>query len=371
MALGIYAFAAGYIMSVIPLISERYGIEQDLIHWLTSAFYLGLLLGSTKAEWLIKPCGNKHSFMISLLILALSTLFMPFVTHPMAWMVLRFLAGISVAVLFVAVESWLMQSDPQQRAKRLGFYMITLYGGGMCGQLLIGQIPLHAHLPFYFSALLMVLATAVLLKAKEPRLDVELESNALSATGTMGKLNHSAVIGSVVSGLLLATIYGLMPLELSLRNIDSERIGALMACLMLGGFLVQLSIPWLSQFVSKTLLMAGFSLIGAMAGASMVLSDSIITLALVFFWLGVAVFALYPIAINLACQHAHASHIVHVTQWMLLMYSMGSVMGPILAGWLAQWHWSLEYYLLLTLLSTCLYMLVVSLKTKPAYMANE
>ncbi len=371
MALAIYAFAAGYIMSVIPLISVDYGIAQDFIHWLTSAFYLGLLFGSVKAESLIKPWGNKRSFIVSLWAFGLTLVLMPFFTHPIAWLGLRFLAGISVAILFVAVESWLMQSEQQQRAKRLGFYMITLYGGGMCGQLFIGKIPFEHHWPFFFSALLMLLATGVLLKAKPPQSIAMPEVDVVSAPYAVTKITHSAMIGSVVSGLLLASLYGLMPLELSRRAIDSDRIGALMACMMLGGFLVQLSIPWLSQWLSKTLLMAAFCLLGAIASASMILSSGLLSLALVFFILGMAAFALYPIAINLACQHAHASQIVHVTQWMLFMYSIGSVIGPVLASWFARDQAGMAYYLLLTMLSTCFYMLVISVKTKPAYMANE
>ncbi len=56
-------------------------------------------------------------------------------------------AGIAVAGIFVVVESWLLHGDEQGRAKRLGIYMVSLYGGTALGQMAIGQLGVAGAVP--------------------------------------------------------------------------------------------------------------------------------------------------------------------------------------------------------------------------------
>jgi hypothetical protein len=89
------------------------------------------------------------------------------------------------------------------------------------------------------------------------------------------------------------------------------------------------------------------------------------------FVLGMAVFALYPVAINLGCDKLDASYIVSATQVMLFSYSVGSVAGPVLADWFMLGSQGLMGYLFATLLATCIYMLLASVKTKRQAVAGE
>ncbi len=62
----------------------------------------------------------------------------------------------------------------------------------------------------------------------------------------ISKLSHKALIGCIVSGLTLGSIYGLMPVELAQRNIAHQDIGGLMALVIMGGMAVQPMVTWLS-----------------------------------------------------------------------------------------------------------------------------
>lgn len=81
-----------------------------------------------------------------------------------------------------------------------------------------------------------------------------------------------------------------------------------------------------------------------------------------YFILGAASFALYPIAISLACDKLPSTKIVSATEVMLLCYSLGSVAGPLLALSLSDKGHGMMIYLAICLLSTCLYMLLKSLQ---------
>jgi hypothetical protein len=89
------------------------------------------------------------------------------------------------------------------------------------------------------------------------------------------------------------------------------------------------------------------------------------------FLLGMATFALYPVAINLGCDKLDANYIVSATQVMLFSYSIGSVAGPVAADWFMTGAQGLMGYLFATLLATCIYMLIASIKTKRQAVAGE
>ncbi|EKO3962442.1 MFS transporter [Vibrio fluvialis] len=368
-ALALYAIASGYLMSLIPLMLSHYGLEESLASWLASAFYAGLLLGAMIMEPFVNRLGHRMAFIWCLAILLLSIIALPSLPYASAWLITRFIAGVAVAGVFVVVESWLLHGDETGRAKRLGIYMASLYGGTAIGQLGIGVLGVSGGVPFIAITTLLLLASVVLIYGESDQPPSQ-HSESLSWK-QMTKLSHAAIIGCLVSGLTLGAIYGLMPVELSTRGISNTHIGTLMALVILGAMAVQPMVPWLSKFMGRKLLMAMFCLIGAGAAAMPLIYSGINMLAAGLFVLGMATFAIYPIAINLGCDKLDASYIVSATQVMLFSYSIGSVAGPVLADWFMQGTQGLLGYLFVTLLATCIYMLLSSVKTKREWVAGE
>ncbi|MDE1223393.1 MFS transporter [Vibrio aestuarianus] len=368
-ALSLYAIASGYLMSMIPLMLPHYGLESSLASWLASAFYAGLLLGALVVEPFVNRVGHRIAFVWCLVALMLTIIALPAMHIAEVWLVARFIAGAAVAGVFVVVESWLMHGDEKGRAKRLGIYMAALYGGTALGQLGIGYLGVSGGVPFIAIITLLLIASTVLIYGDSDQPSTQ-HSSSLSLKQVF-KLNHAALLGCAVSGLTLGAIYGLMPIELELRGINHTDLGSLMALVVLGGMAVQPMVPWLSKFMGRTLLMAMFCLLGSAAIAMTLLQSGIMMLAASLFVLGMATFALYPIAINLGCDKLDENYIVSATQVMLFSYSIGSVSGPLIADWFMQRSQGLMGYLLVALLTTCLYMLMASMKTKRQWVAGE
>ncbi|WP_260260613.1 MFS transporter [Vibrio intestinalis] len=368
-ALALYAVASGYLMSLIPLMLPHYGLDGSLASWLASVFYAGLLVGAMVIEPLVNKVGHRNAFIYCLLAFISTILVLPTIASASAWLVARFIAGIAVAGVFVIVESWLLHGDESARAKRLGLYMGSLYGGSSLGQLGIGFLGITGSVPFIAIFLLLSLAIVVLFFGRSDQ--PESGHSASLSLKQMTKLNHAAIIGCIVSGLTLGAIYGLMPVELSNRGIANDDLGGLMALIILGGMAVQPIVPWLSKFLGRTLLMALFCLLGV-GSISLAASDSsIYLLGISLFVLGMAVFAIYPVAINLGCDKLDPSYIVSVTQVMLFSYSIGSVAGPVIADGFMLGTQGLLGYLFAALLATCIYMLLASIKGKRQAMAGE
>ncbi|NIY93272.1 MFS transporter [Vibrio diazotrophicus] len=368
-ALTFYAVASGYLMSLIPLMLPHYHLESSLASWLASVFYAGLLIGAMIVDPAVNRLGHRNAFIAFLIVLLLSIVTLPLIANSTVWLVARFIAGIAVAGVFVVVESWLLHGDESGRAKRLGIYMAALYGGSAIGQLGISYIGINGAVPFLTISALLLLASVVLIFGKSTQ-PTSQQAVSLSLR-QMAKLNHAAIMGCIVSGLTLGAIYGLMPVELDNRGLDHSNMGALLALVILGGMAIQPSVPWLSKHLGRTLLMALFCLIGSGAVMLPLFDSSLAMLAVSLFVLGMATFALYPIAINLGCDKLDASYIVSATQVMLFSYSVGSVVGPVIADWFLQNGQGLLGYLLVIQMATCLYMLLASIKTKRQWVAGE
>lgn len=368
-ALTFYAVASGYLMSLIPLMLPHYQLENSLASWLASVFYAGLLIGAMIVDPVVNRLGHKNAFIAFLMILLVSIVTLPLIANSAVWLASRFIAGIAVAGIFVVVESWLLHGDESGRAKRLGIYMAALYGGSAIGQLGISYIGINGSVPFLTISALLLLASVVLIFGKSTQ-PASQQATSLSLR-QMTKLNHAAIMGCIVSGLTLGAIYGLMPVELDNRGLDHSNMGALLALVILGGMAIQPSVPWLSKYIGRTLLMALFCLIGSGAVMLPFFDSSLTMLAVSLFVLGMATFALYPIAINLGCDKLSANYIVSATQVMLFSYSVGSVLGPVIADWFLQNGQGLLGYLFVIQMATCLYMLIASIKAKRQWVAGE
>lgn len=362
--LSFFAVASGFLMSLIPLSLESFGLSLSLTPWLASIFYFGLLIGSLQIETIVTKIGHRIAFILFLGGLLLSVLLMIAIPSEVSWLASRFVAGIAVAGVFVVVESWLLMADTaKQRAKRLGLYMTSLYGGTSLGQLGIAPIGVEGIFPFgvVMCVLMLSILPPLLIKTGQP----DCTQHQKIKFAELKKLSRPAIFGCLVSGMLMGPIYGLMPVYISEQTGSTERVGMLMAVIILGGMLVQPLVSYLSPKMSKSLLMSLFCLFGTMGIVGILSMHEPVLLGLSYLLLGACTFALYPIAITLACDGLDRAKIVSVTEIMLLSYSFGSVTGPLLAQAFEHYRSGLVVYLGTCFISTCIYMLLSSAHSAP------
>ena len=359
--LSLFAIASGYLMSLIPLSLSQFGLSSNLAPWLASIFYLGLLIGANGIESIVAKIGHRFSFILFLMLLSSTVLLMVVFPSNTIWLFSRFLAGIAIAGIFVVVESWLLIADTaKRRAKRLSFYMIALYGGGALGQLGISHIGVDGSKPYIVICVLVLLAILPPLLIKKGQPDFHKQQKI--SLSEIRHISRPAIIGCIVSGLTLGPIYGLLPVYIKTQTGNDNDTGLLMALVILGGMAVQPIVSYLSPRFNKSLLMAFFSLIGTLAIFTLIISNQNLIMTLAYTLLGGCVFALYPIAISLACEALNSTKIVAATQIMLLSYSLGSVIGPIFALKFQSVQNSLLVYLGLCLTSTVIYMLIKAVR---------
>ncbi|MCP4954075.1 MFS transporter [Photobacterium aquimaris] len=367
--LTVFAIASGYLMSLIPLSLANFNIDSSYASWLASIYYIGLLIGSLMIEPIIAKIGHRIAFISFLTLLAATVAVLPFFPHKELWLFARLVAGMAVAGIFVVVESWLLIGDSaKERAKRLGFYMTSLYGGTTIGQLAVGYFGVQGFVPFVVILALLFIAILPPLFIKQGQPDSH--GHQVLSLKQITRLSKPAIIGCITSGVVMGSIYGLMPLALKASSLSTNQVGVLMAAIILGGMVIQPIISKLSTVMSKTLLLALMSLLGVFAMGLTYLSTDYVVLISALALLGMSAFALYPIAITLACDNLDSSYIVAATQVMLFSYSIGSALGPIGANSFMSEQNGLMDFFFIVLLATAIYMLIASLQRKPQVLAS-
>ena len=364
LGLSFFAVASGFLMSLIPLSLKANGLPADLAPWLASIFYLGLLIGAFTIQRIVAVTGHRIVFILFLLLLTLTVAVQVVWAGKTAWLAARLVAGIAVAGVFVVVESWLlMTATAKARAKRLGLYMTSLYGGTAVGQLAIKPLGIDGALPYLVVIGLLLVAAMVplLVRSGQPN-QHQCEPLRLKE---LKVLSRPAIMGCLVSGLVLGPVYGLMPLYIAQTDY-APNTGLLMAVIILGGMLVQPLVSYLSPRCSKRLLMASFCAMGGLSVMGIAWAAELSVIMGCYLLLGACSFALYPVAIALACDGLPVTKIVAATEFMLLSYSIGSVAGPLLAANTGIASQGLPVYLAVCLLATSLYMLLSSNRRVPA-----
>ncbi|HIE6714912.1 TPA: MFS transporter, partial [Escherichia coli] len=251
-----------------------------------------------------------------------------------SWLAWRFVAGVGCAMIWVVVESALMCSGTSRnRGRLLAAYMMVYYVGTFLGQLLVSKVSteLMSVLPWVtgltLAGILPLLFTRVLNQQAENH-----DSTSITA---MLKLRQArlGVNGCIISGIVLGSLYGLMPLYLNHKGVSNASIGFWMAVLVSAGILGQWPIGRLADKFGR-LLVLRVQVFVVILGSIAMLSQAAMAPAL--FILGAAGFTLYPVAMAWACEKVEHHQLVAMNQALLLSYTVGSLLGPSFTAMLMQ-----------------------------------
>ncbi|WP_338508097.1 MFS transporter [Erwinia aphidicola] len=321
--------------TLVPLWLTHDALPTWQVGMVSSSYYCGNLLGTLIAGWTIKNYGFNRSYYFASLLFALATVALGLGTGFWSWALWRFIAGVGCALIWVVVESALLCNGTlRNRGRLLAAYMIMYYIGTVLGQLLVSKVS---------TELLHVLpwVTGVVLAAILPLVFCRVTANQMEEEATPGRLwpmlrRRSArlgINGCIISGIVLGSLYGLMPLYLSHQGMSDSTIGYWMALLVSAGIISQWPIGRLADRFGR-LLVLRVQVFVVILGALAMLGNAAMAPAL--FILGCAGFTLYPVAMSWACEKVGHHELVAMNQALLLSYTVGSLAGPTMTSMLMQ-----------------------------------
>ncbi|QNQ19796.1 MFS transporter [Kosakonia sp. SMBL-WEM22] len=320
--------------TLVPLWLAHENLPTWQVGMVGSSYFTGNLLGTLLTGRLIRQMGFNRSYYIASLIFAAGCVGLGLMVGFWSWMIWRFIAGVGCAMIWVVVESALMSSGTSQnRGRLLAAYMMVYYIGTVLGQLMVSKLPteLMSVLPW---------VTGMVLAAMLPLLFTRIvnqhsEEQVASSIWPMLRLRQArlGVNGCIISGIILGSLYGLMPLYLSHQGVSDSGIGFWMALMVSAGIIGQWPIGRIADRFGR-LLVLRVQVFVVIIGCLGMLSNAAMAPAL--FVLGTAGFTLYPVAMAWACEKVEHHQLVAMNQALLLSYTIGSLLGPTLTSMLMQ-----------------------------------
>ncbi|QHM70467.1 MFS transporter [Mixta intestinalis] len=324
--------------TLVPLWLTHDNLPTWQVGMVSSSYFTGNLVGTLVAGWLIKHYGFNRSYYLASLVFATATASLGFSDGFWSWTVWRLVAGIGCAWIWVVVESALLCSGTlRNRGQLLAAYMIVYYLGTVAGQLLVSKVP---------TGIMNVLpwVSAVILAGVLPVLFMRINPVANEEEGAPGRIwpmlrrrsSRLGINGCIMSGIVLGSLYGLMPLYLAHKGVSDANVGYWMALLVSAGIIGQWPIGRLADRYGR-LLVLRVQVFVLILGAVAMLSNTAMAPAL--FILGASCFTLYPVAMSWACETVKHHELVAMNQALLMSYTIGSLAGPSMTAMLMQ-HYS-------------------------------
>ncbi|MFT5699041.1 MAG: MFS family permease [Desulforhopalus sp.] len=212
-----------------------------------SGYFLGLMVGCNIVPKMVGRVGHVRTFGALASLASTSILVQAVFVAPWIWWAMRFVTGFAYAGLFIVVESWINEAaDNGNRGKLLSFYMLVSLGGMVGGQMLLNLSNPSGFELFVLVSLLVSLAVIPILlsTARAPKIDV------LENVGVLQlyRVSPLGVFGMFVSGMSIGAFLGMGAVYATEIGLSVKDVSFFMSTLILGGFLFQYPLGWLSDY---------------------------------------------------------------------------------------------------------------------------
>lgn len=320
---------------LLPVRLNLRGYSSYEIGLITAAYYAGMFLGAFHTERLILRIGHIRAFAFFTSLLTASILLPGLWEFPFTWAVFRFVGGISLAGLYIVIESWILAFSATEgnRGKNLAFYMISYSLGSSLGPLFLNTSSPETLGPFCLTAIFLAFSTFPLILTKSKAPEFHLPS-ALKMQ-ELFKLSPAGFLGGILSGLLFSAVLGFLPVVAQKVGFPLSQTTYLMTTLTLGGLIFQYPVGFFTDRFDPRFILLGLTLLVSLAsGAALLFFHSFMPTYLgCVFIIGGGTYALYPVALSCACAYVKSEDIVNVSQGLNISYGLGAMGGPVLAAW--------------------------------------
>ncbi|NQV59968.1 MAG: MFS transporter [Alphaproteobacteria bacterium] len=317
------ASAAGEGLAGIGLIPAAYGV--------------GFVIGCFWGRRLIERIGHIRGFVVAGALLAALAIAMQLLPNTTAWIFIRAMMGCSIAVISTCADSWVGHGTPWAlRGRVLGLYAASTKLAHVAAPSLLALSPFISDQAILLAALLFALSLLPVAMTSMPA--PEMEPTQRVSFSILLSAAPSSIVAAFAIGLANGAILNLLPAHGVSIGLPQAEVLAMLAAAHVGGLVWQWPIGMLSDAVDRRVVLAG----GLVGAAFVAVAMSVPTVArsdaaifLVFAWGGMAL-SLYSVSLAHAIDHFERDDLLALCATMLITWSIGSVLGPALAGLLMQ-----------------------------------
>ena len=333
LSVAILLLGNGLLGTLLIVRAGQEGFSAAAISAMMSFYFAGFTIGALVLPRIIVSVGHVRTFAGFAAIASMTALLHVAFVNPVAWMPLRLVTGFAYAGMILATESWLNAHAVQStRGQLLSIFGVVSMGSWATGQALLNIAP-PADVTLFLIVSLLISAAVVpitLLPSHSPA-DVRHESVAFRDLFSVSPL---ASIGVFLAGLAIGGFWGMGPNFAQRIGLDVVGISAFMAAVLGGTLLLQWPLGWLSDRVSRNLVIAGAALASAVAAIGVsVAADAPLPVLLaagaLFGGFGIPIYSLCLAAAN---DDLPPGRLLGTARGLLLLNGIGTAAGPLVGG---------------------------------------
>lgn len=324
--------ALGIMTPLIPILLLKLGASSPAIGAVASAYYVGFLGGALTADRIVMRVDHIRAFAVFAAVAADAALLLVFATTTWEVAALRLVIGYASSGMFLVVESWLNdRSDPSNRGRAFGAYLVASWGASAAGPLALNVV---AASPVLFVLVGIAFATAVLPMALTQQANPAVRPQAHFALGRLYRVSPVGVACCLAAGLINGAYYSLVPVYLERRDYGSGSVAAFISAAMIAGLLVQYPVGMLSDRFGRRPVTVGSLLAASAVTVAMGFAGGVSFVAITalgFLFAGLTA-PLYGLGAGQTNDRMERGDYVAASGGLLFVWSLGSAAGPSLAG---------------------------------------
>lgn len=326
-------FAGGVNSLILPIRGEAEGFSAAALGLLGTGWAAGYVIGCLRTPAMVARVGHIRAFGAMCAIAAIAVLLSLLLVTPWIWIPVRAASGFCFAGAAMIVESWLNErSDAASRGRVFGIYTMVNLAATTAGQMVLTLGDASGY--FFFVLAAMVYCLALL-------------PTAISATTTPRPLTRVsldlpqlwrnspiAVFAVLMVGVSNAAFGTLAAVYAARIGLTLEEIALFASLPVLAGAACQIPVGIASDRFDRRKVLLAITAAAVAADALFLLAgvtqpQLALLLSALF---GAAVFSMYPVIAAHANDHAEPGSFIQVSGGLLLVFGIGSIIGPAAAG---------------------------------------
>ena len=326
-------FAGGVNGLILPVRGSQEGFSSFSLGLLGTGWAIGYILGCLMMPRTVARVGHIRAFGAMTALAVISVLASLLVIEAWAWIPLRGIAGFAFAGAAMIVESWLNErAEAASRGRVFGLYTMVNLAATTLGQMALTIGETSTHLFFVVAAIFYALALLpsglYASHAPNPLVGASLDLK------TLWRNSPVAVASVVLIGIsnssfgTLGAVYG-EQIDLSV-----SAIALFMSRSILAGAGAQVPIGYYSDRMDRRVVLVAIAVVALAVdiflAAVQPTSPTVVLAAAALF--GACIYSMYPVVVAHANDHAPDNYFLRTSGGLLLLYGVGSIAGPLIAG---------------------------------------
>ncbi len=329
----ILLFAGGLNGMILPVRGGMEGFSSISLGLLGTGWAVGYVSGCILTPRLVAGAGHIRAFTLMSGVAGIAVLLSLLLIHPATWIVLRALSGFCFAGAAMIVESWLNErTEDRLRGKVFGVYTMVGLVATTTGQMALTIAPVDGHILFVvagtFYCLSLVPVALTTSGAPQPLVVVKLDVAALWRNSPV------AVFAAFMLGISNASFFTLHVVYADKVGLGITAVALFASVPVMAGALSQIPVGILSDRMDRRIVLLGLCLMAIVADAIFIFftPEGQATNLFVVALFGATSLAIYPVVMAHANDHATPGAFIQTSGGILMVFGVGSVIGPLLGG---------------------------------------